>query len=88
MNPGDLWTGSEGGVLKVWPWESIEKSLSLTVEERHLATLLVERSYIDLRSQVTVNGVCSLPAIDVKFLLSDNSRSKVWSAGSTTFALW
>ncbi|KAL0905233.1 hypothetical protein M5K25_027423 [Dendrobium thyrsiflorum] len=85
---GDLWTGSEGGVLKVWPWESIEKSLSLTVEERHMATLLVERSYIDLRSQVTVNGVCSLPSVDIRFLLSDNSRSKVWSAGSTTFALW
>ncbi|XP_020583043.1 type II inositol polyphosphate 5-phosphatase 15-like isoform X2 [Phalaenopsis equestris] len=85
---GDLWTGSEGGVLKAWPWESISKSLSLTVEERHMATLLVERSYIDLRSQATVNGVCTLPAADIKFLLSDNSKSKVWSAGSNTFALW
>ncbi|KAI0510480.1 hypothetical protein KFK09_011082 [Dendrobium nobile] len=85
---GDIWTGSEGGVLKAWPWESIEKSLFLTIEERHMAALLVERSYVDLRSQVTVNGVCSLPAVDIKYLLSDNSRSKVWSAGSLTFALW
>ncbi|XP_020571774.1 type II inositol polyphosphate 5-phosphatase 15-like [Phalaenopsis equestris] len=85
---GDIWTGSEGGVLKAWPWESIEKSLSLTIEERHMAALLVERSYVDLRSQVTVNGVCSLPAVDIKYLLSDNSRSKVWSAGSLIFALW
>ncbi|KAG0495754.1 hypothetical protein HPP92_000445 [Vanilla planifolia] len=85
---GDIWTGSEGGVLKAWPWESIEKSLSLTIEERHMATLLVERSYVDLRSQVTVNGVCSLPAVDIKFLLSDNARSKVWSAGSVIFAIW
>ncbi|KAK8946590.1 Type I inositol 1,4,5-trisphosphate 5-phosphatase 12 [Platanthera zijinensis] len=85
---GDIWTSCEGGVLKAWPWESIEKSLSLTIEERHMAALLVERSYVDLRSLVTVNGVCSLPSVDIKYLLSDSSRSKVWSAGSLTFALW
>ncbi|PKA60915.1 Type I inositol 1,4,5-trisphosphate 5-phosphatase 12 [Apostasia shenzhenica] len=85
---GDIWTSSEGGVLKIWPWESIEKSLSLTIEERHMAAILVERSYVDLRSQVTVNGVCSLPCVDIKYLLSDSSRSKVWSAGSQIFALW
>ncbi|KAK0608802.1 hypothetical protein LWI29_036285 [Acer saccharum] len=25
---GDLWSGGEGGIIKIWPWESIEKSLS------------------------------------------------------------
>ncbi|KAJ0972443.1 hypothetical protein J5N97_020402 [Dioscorea zingiberensis] len=85
---GDLWSGSENGIIKVWPWESIEKSLSLPKEERHMATLIVERSYVDLRNQVTVAGVCNLPAIDVKFLLSDNSRSMVWSGGPLSFALW
>lgn len=53
-----------------------------------MATLVVERSYADLRNQVTVGGVCNLPAIDVRFLLSDNSRSKVWSGGHLSFALW
>ena len=53
-----------------------------------MATLLAERSYIDLRSQVTVGGVCNLPAADVKYMASDNSRSKVWSASSLSFALW
>ncbi|XP_039121726.1 LOW QUALITY PROTEIN: type II inositol polyphosphate 5-phosphatase 15-like [Dioscorea cayenensis subsp. rotundata] len=85
---GDLWSGSENGTIKVWPWESIEKALSLPKEERHMATLVVERSYADLRNQVTVGGVCNLPAIDVRFLLSDNSRSKVWSGGHLSFALW
>ncbi|KAK1277589.1 Type I inositol 1,4,5-trisphosphate 5-phosphatase 12 [Acorus gramineus] len=85
---GDLWTGFEGGVIKAWPWEAIDKSLSLTAEERHIAALLVERSYVDLRNQVTVGGVCSLPASDVKYLLSDNSRGKVWSGGYLSFALW
>ncbi|KAI3866107.1 hypothetical protein MKW92_009417 [Papaver armeniacum] len=85
---GDIWSGSEGGVVKVWPWEPIEKSLSLKVEERHMAALLVERSFVDLRTQVTVNGVCSISASDVKFLLSDNCRAKVWSAGQLSFALW
>ncbi|KAF6150721.1 hypothetical protein GIB67_020804 [Kingdonia uniflora] len=85
---GDLWSGSEGGIIKVWPWESIEKSFSLPTEERHMASLLVERSYIDLRIQVTVNGVCPLPITDVKYLLSDNSRAKVWSSGYLSFALW
>ncbi|KAL2248807.1 UNVERIFIED_CONTAM: Type I inositol polyphosphate 5-phosphatase 12 [Sesamum indicum] len=85
---GDVWTGSEGGVIKVWPWESIEKSLALSPEEKHMAALLVERSAIDLRSQVTVNGVCYISSSDVKCLLSDNVRAKVWAAGSMSFSLW
>ncbi|KAA8532178.1 hypothetical protein F0562_006680 [Nyssa sinensis] len=85
---GDLWSGSEGGVLKIWPWEAIEKSLSLSPEERHMAALLVERSFIDLRSQVTVNGVCNISSSDVKSLLSDKVRAKVWAAGSLSFSLW
>ncbi|CAL9202978.1 type II inositol polyphosphate 5-phosphatase 15-like [Musa acuminata AAA Group] len=85
---GEIWSGSEGGIIKVWPSDAIEKALSFTVEERHMATLLIERSYIDLRSQITVNGVCTLPAVDVKYMASDNYRSKVWSAGSLSFAIW
>ncbi|KAF9624009.1 hypothetical protein IFM89_007707 [Coptis chinensis] len=85
---GDLWSGSEGGVVKIWLWEGLEKSLTLTVEERHMAALMVERSYIDLRSQVTFNGVCSISGSDVKFMLADNFRGKVWSVGHLSFALW
>ncbi|OAY34181.1 type II inositol polyphosphate 5-phosphatase 15 isoform X2 [Manihot esculenta] len=85
---GDLWSGAEGGALKIWPWEAIEKSFSFTEEERHMAALLVERSYVDPRSQVTVNGFCNLPNSDIRYLLSDNSRAKVWSAGYLSFALW
>ncbi|XP_071689543.1 type I inositol polyphosphate 5-phosphatase 13-like [Rutidosis leptorrhynchoides] len=85
---GDIWTGSENGVIKVWPFESIEKSLSLSPEERHMAALLVERSCIDLKSQVTVQGVCSISSSDVKYMLSDNVKSKIWAAGSVSFSLW
>ncbi|GAV86970.1 Exo_endo_phos domain-containing protein [Cephalotus follicularis] len=85
---GDLWSGFEGGVIKIWPWEAIEKSLSLTKEERHLAALFVERSYIDLRSQIAVSGFGNFLTSDIKCLLSDNSRAKVWSAGHLSFALW
>lgn len=88
MVTGDIWLGSEGGAIKIWSWEAIEKSLSLSPEEKHMAALLVERSGIDLRSQVTVNGVCSISSSDVKCLLSDNVRSKVWAAGSLSFSLW
>ncbi|XAR65837.1 Phosphoinositide 5-phosphatase [Bertholletia excelsa] len=85
---GDLWSGSEAGAIKIWPWESIEKSLCLTVEERHRAALVVERSYIDLRSQVNINGVCNMFTSDVRYMLSDHSGAKVWSAGYLSFALW
>ncbi|XP_030937887.1 type I inositol polyphosphate 5-phosphatase 12 isoform X2 [Quercus lobata] len=85
---GDLWSGAEGGIIKIWPWESIEKSLSLKAEERHMAALLVERSFVDLRSQVSVNGVCSISSQDIKCLLSDTVRAKVWSAGPMSFSLW
>lgn len=86
--PGDIWSGSEGGNIRVWPWESIHKSLSLSSEERHMAALLVERSIVDLKSQVTVNGVCNISSSDVKCLLSDHVRAKVWAAGSASFSLW
>ncbi|PSR98150.1 Type II inositol polyphosphate 5-phosphatase [Actinidia chinensis var. chinensis] len=85
---GDLWSGSEGGVIKIWPWESIEKSISLTAEERHMAALTLERSYIDPRSQITINGCCNVFTSDVKYMCSDHSRAKVWSAGYLSFALW
>ncbi|KAM6550191.1 hypothetical protein CsatB_021867 [Cannabis sativa] len=85
---GDLWSGSEAGVIKIWPWEAIERSLSLTVEERPMAALLVERSFIDPRGQLAANGFVNVFNSDVKYLLSDNSRAKVWTAGYLSFALW
>ncbi|XP_054801924.1 type II inositol polyphosphate 5-phosphatase 15-like isoform X2 [Prosopis cineraria] len=85
---GDLWSGSEGGTIKVWPWEAIEKSISLAEEERHTAALLVERSYVDLRCQLSANGFNNMQTSDIKYLISDNSRAKVWSAGFFSFALW
>ncbi|KAJ4830244.1 hypothetical protein Tsubulata_021205 [Turnera subulata] len=85
---GDLWSGSEGGSVKIWPWEAVEKSLSYTAEERPMAALLVERSYVDPRSQIPVNGFSNVLNSDVRYLLSDHSRAKVWSAGYLSFALW
>ncbi|KAL8030521.1 hypothetical protein ABFX02_14G291300 [Erythranthe guttata] len=85
---GDIWSGSESGSIRVWPWEAVEKSMSLSLEERHMASLLVERSVIDLKSQVTINGVCNISSSDVKCLLSDNARAKVWAVGSLSFSLW
>ncbi|XP_047311089.1 type I inositol polyphosphate 5-phosphatase 12-like isoform X2 [Impatiens glandulifera] len=85
---GDLWSGSEGGVIKIWPWDAIEKSLSVSPEERHMTASLVERSGIDIRSQVTVNGVCNISSSDVRSLLADNARAKVWAAGALSFSLW
>ncbi|KAL8517865.1 hypothetical protein ACS0TY_009249 [Phlomoides rotata] len=85
----DIWSGSEGGAIKIWPWEAIEKSLSLTTGERYMASLLVERSYIDLRSQVTQNGACcNFFTSDVKYMLSDHVGAKVWTASYQSFALW
>ncbi|CAA0838707.1 Endonuclease/exonuclease/phosphatase family protein [Striga hermonthica] len=85
---GDIWSGSEGGAIRVWPYEAVEKSLSLSPEEKNMATLLVERSFIDLKSQVTVNGTCSISSSDVKWLLTDNARSRIWAVGSLSFSLW
>ncbi|XP_042013607.1 type II inositol polyphosphate 5-phosphatase 15-like isoform X1 [Salvia splendens] len=86
---GDMWSGSEGGAVKIWPWEALEKSLSFTVGEKHMASLLVERSYIDLRSQVTQNGAYnSIFSSDIKYMLSDLVGAKVWTASYQSFALW
>ncbi|KAK4789402.1 hypothetical protein SAY86_020721 [Trapa natans] len=85
---GDIWSGGEGGIIKVWPWETIEKSLSLSPEEKHMAALLVERSFIDLKSQVTVNGTCGISSSDIKCLLSDHVRGKVWAAQALSFSVW
>ncbi|PWZ26288.1 hypothetical protein Zm00014a_018244 [Zea mays] len=85
---GEIWSGSEGGAIKAWPWDTIAKSLSFTSGERHNAASLVEKSYIDLRNHATIGNMCSLPAADVKHMLADNCRAKIWSLTSMTFALW
>ncbi|KAJ0256144.1 Type II inositol polyphosphate 5-phosphatase 15 [Hirschfeldia incana] len=85
---GDIWSGSEGGALKVWPWEGLGKSLSLKMEQRHMAVLSVERSYIDPRSQTSAYGFANTLTSDVTFLVSDHTRATVWSASPLTFALW
>ncbi|XP_075097369.1 type I inositol polyphosphate 5-phosphatase 13-like isoform X1 [Nicotiana tabacum] len=85
---GDIWSGFEGGIIEIWPREAVNKSLSLSPEETHMAALLVERSFVNLRSQVTVNGVCNISSSDVKCLLSDHVRGKIWAAGSLSFSLW
>ncbi|KAJ0244997.1 Type I inositol polyphosphate 5-phosphatase 13 [Hirschfeldia incana] len=85
---GDMWSCSEGGVIKIWPWDSLEKSLQLKPEEKHMAAMLVEGSAIDLRSQVTVNGTCSLSSSEVKCLLADSVRAKVWAVQSLSFSIW
>ncbi|XP_056848524.1 type I inositol polyphosphate 5-phosphatase 13 isoform X1 [Raphanus sativus] len=85
---GDMWSCSEGGVIKIWPWDTLEKSLLLKPAEKHMAALLVERSAIDLRTQVTVNGTCSISSSEVKFLLTDLVRAKVWAVQSLSFSIW
>ncbi|TVU04987.1 hypothetical protein EJB05_48134, partial [Eragrostis curvula] len=85
---GEIWSGSEGGIIKAWPWDAIAKSLSLTQEEKHMAALLVESSFVDLRNHATVGNMCSLPTADVKHMLADHCRAKVWSLTSMTFAIW
>lgn len=85
---GDLWSGSEGGSIKIWPREALEKALSLTAEERHMSSLLVERSYIEPWTQVAVNGFNNILTSDVRYLLSDRSGAKLWTAGYLSFALW
>ncbi|KAJ6370590.1 hypothetical protein OIU76_028802 [Salix suchowensis] len=85
---GDLWSGGENGIIRIWPWDAIEKSLSLSQEEKHMAALLVERSCIDLRSQVTVNGACSISSSDIKCLVADNVRARIWCAQPLSFTLW
>ncbi|KAL5232545.1 hypothetical protein ABZP36_031321 [Zizania latifolia] len=85
---GEIWSGSEGGVIKAWPWDVIAKSFSLTPEEKHIAALLVEKSYIDLRNNAAAVNMSSLPAADVKYMLADHCRAKVWSLTSMAFALW
>ncbi|CAL9046601.1 type II inositol polyphosphate 5-phosphatase 15-like [Musa acuminata AAA Group] len=85
---GELWSGTEGGVIKAWSCKAIYKCFTLRKDERHMASLLIERSSVDLRSLVTVGGVCSLPTADIRYLLSDNFSSKVWSSSCLLFALW
>lgn len=89
LDAGDIWAGSEGGAVKIWSWEALEKSLSLTIGEKHMASLLVERSYIDLRNQATQNGAFNnIFTSDIKNMLSDHVGGKVWTASYQSSALW
>jgi hypothetical protein len=88
LETGEIWSGSEGGVIKAWPWDVIAKSLSLMPEEKHVAALRIERSYIDLRNNAAAGNISSFPAADVKHMLADHSRAKVWCLTSMAFAVW
>jgi hypothetical protein len=88
LQTGEIWSGSEGGVIKAWPWDAIARSLSLTQEGKHIAALLVERAYVDLRNHAAVGSMFSLPTADVKYMLADHCRAKVWSLTSMAFAIW
>ncbi|KAK4788126.1 hypothetical protein SAY86_019445 [Trapa natans] len=85
---GDLWSGSEGGSIKVWPWDAIERSLSLSAEERQIASSSVERSYMEPQNQVNQSGFANSLGADVKHLLPDHSKQTLWSASYYSFALW
>lgn len=85
---GELWTGSENGVLRAWPWEATEKALSLAAKESHVAVLSMERSYIDLRRHGVPVGTCGLLDSDIRYLLCDHSTGRVWSGGFFSLALW
>ncbi|WOK97459.1 type II inositol polyphosphate 5-phosphatase 15-like [Canna indica] len=85
---GEVWSGSEGGAITAWSWKIIFKAFSMRNEERNQASALIERYSVDLRSLVTVGGMCPLPTADIKYLLSDNFSSKVWSSSDFSFALW
>lgn len=54
-----------------------------------MAALSIERSYVDLKSQVIQNGTCnSIFSVDVKYMISDHSGAKIWTTGYVSFALW
>ena len=88
MLPGELWTGSEHGSLKAWPWEATKRALSLAPAERHMAVLSMERSYIDLSNHIITLGTCNITDSDVIFLLSDHLAGRVWSGGHFFLSLW
>ncbi|XP_050206188.1 type II inositol polyphosphate 5-phosphatase 15-like [Mercurialis annua] len=85
---GDLWSGSEAGALRIWPWEAIHKSFSLTKQQRHIASLSLERSFIDPKTQLSLAGFCNALNSDIRYLLSDHSGANVWSVSYLSFALW
>ncbi|KAI4310853.1 hypothetical protein MLD38_035800 [Melastoma candidum] len=84
---GDLWSGSEGGDIRVWPAESLDEAL-LSPVEGHFATSSLERSYIVPRDQVGANGFTNGLVGEIKHLISDKSCGSIWSCGYASFALW
>lgn len=84
---GELWTGSEIGGMRAWPWEVAEKALFTDLRNNFSTVYLMEGSCIDLRSRVATTGA-SILNTDIRFLVSDHSRGRVWSGGSYSLAVW
>lgn len=85
---GELWTGSENGSLRAWPWDVIAHALSSSGDSIHNMPSTVAASYIDLRSRGAAAGASSLINSDVRFLIAEHSTCRVWSGGSYLLALW
>ncbi|XP_024524008.1 type II inositol polyphosphate 5-phosphatase 15 [Selaginella moellendorffii] len=85
---GELWTGSDGGAIRAWPWETTSHALCRAEEETMSAASLMARSYVDLRARGTAAGATSLANTDVYFLLSEHANGRVWSGGPLALAIW
>lgn len=85
---GELWTGSDNGSIRAWPWDVIAHAFSSSEESVHIGASLVATSYIDLKTRAAAAGASSLSATDVRFLIAEHSQCRVWSGGSHLLAMW
>eukprot|EP00850_Spirogloea_muscicola_P011526 SM000072S21160 [mRNA] locus=s72:58403:64831:- [translate_table: standard] len=86
---GELWTGSEHGSIRAWPWEFASRALKTAARGDSSAASFLAQAGQDVRGQVALGSNSSgLVHSDVRFLVADRANGRVWSGGFHCIAIW
>ncbi len=85
MWAGELWVGSESGLINVWPCEATSGGLVHGQEDEMMAALFFARLCLPLRGLITGNNPSQT---ELYFLVAEHSAGRMWAGGILYITLW
>ncbi|CAM6046137.1 unnamed protein product [Sphagnum compactum] len=82
---GELWVGSESGLINVWPCEATSGGLVHGQEDEMIAALFFARLCMPLRGLITGNNPSQT---ELYFLVAEHSAGRIWAGGILYITLW
>jgi len=81
---GELWVGSESGLINVWPCEATSSGL-IGQEDEMIAALFFARLCVSLCGLIIGNNPSQT---ELCFLVAEDSTGRMWAGGILYITLW